>query len=108
MIMRRKKKKISKNFILDWLLGGLFRNILTIKTRASDDTAKVAHIKKIWFAFWISYKEVAGTALIFRFKNLMNIGAIGLLIGALAGVYLRGLFFNYNMIWQRCSRSTTR
>ncbi len=30
----------------------------------------------------------------------MNIGAIGLLIGALAGVYLRGLFFNYNMIWQ--------
>lgn len=50
-------------------------------------------------AFWISYKKLAENSLLYRFKGIMNISAIGLLLGALLGVYFRGLFFNYNMIW---------
>jgi hypothetical protein len=96
----KKKKKKSSNFLLDWVIGGIWNGIVQLKARFVDDSTKVAVLKKIIPAFWISYKEVAGRTLVFRFKSLMNVSAVGLLIGALAGVYFRGLFFKYNIIWQ--------
>ncbi len=95
-----KEKNKSSHFILDWIIGGIYKGIIQLKARFVDDSTKVTVLKKIIPAFWISYKEVAGYTLILRFKSLMNVSAVGLLIGALAGVYFRGLFFKYNIIWQ--------
>jgi len=97
---KEKAKSISSNFILDWMIGGIYKGIIQLKSRFVDNNIRVTIIKKIIPAFWLTYKEVAGKSLILRFKSVMNISAIGLLIGALVGVYFRGLFFNYNMIWQ--------
>jgi len=97
---KEKAKSISSNFILDWMIGGIYKGIVQLKSRFVDNNTRVTIVKKIIPAFWLSYKEVAGKSLILRFKSVMNISAIGLLIGALVGVYFRGLFFNYNMIWQ--------
>ena len=96
----KKKKNKSSNFLLDWVIGGIVKGIIQLRSKFVDNSTKVTVLKKIIPAFWISYKEVAGRTLILRFKSLMNVSAVGLLIGALAGVYLRGLIFNYNIIWQ--------
>ncbi len=92
--------KSSNNFLLDWIIGRIFRIIITYKTRLRDETTKHVHIKNILQDFWVSYKKVSGTALILRFKSLLNVSAASLLLGALIGVYFRGLLFNYNIIWQ--------
>ncbi len=97
---KEKAKSISSNFVLDWMIGGIYKGIIQLKSRFVDNNTRVTIIKKIIPAFWLSYKEVSGKSLILRFKSVTNISAIGLLIGALVGVYFRGLFFNYNMIWQ--------
>ena len=95
-----KNTKSSNSFLLDWIIGRIFKIIISYKTRLSDETTKHAHIKNILQDFWVSYKEVSGTALILRFKSLLNVSAASLLFGALIGVYFRGLLFNYNIIWQ--------
>jgi len=95
-----KKQKKSSNFLLDWVIGGIVKGIIQLRSKFVDNSTKVTVLKKIIPAFWISYKEVAGRTLILRFKSLMNVSAVGLLIGAIAGVYFRGLFFKYNIIWQ--------
>ncbi len=95
-----KDKKIFSNFFLNWFIGGLMKGVFQLKSRYIDHSTRVTIMKKILPSFWISYREVAGKSLLFRLESLLNAGAVGLVIGALAGVYFRGLFFNYNMIWQ--------
>ena len=95
-----KDKKIFSNFFLNWFIGGLMKGVFQLKSRYIDHSTRVTIMKKILPSFWISYREVAGKSLLFRLESLLNAGAVGLVIGALTGVYFRGLFFNYNMIWQ--------
>ena len=93
-------KKKSSNFLLDWVIGNIYKGIIKLKFRFIDDKKSVIILKKILSSYWISYKDVAGKTLILRFKSLANVSAVGLLTGALAGIYFRGLFYNYNIIWQ--------
>lgn len=94
-----KKKKKSSNLLIDWVIGGIVKGIIQLRSKFVDNSTKVLVLKKIIPAFWVSYTEVAGKTLVLRFKSLMNVSAVGLLLGALAGVYFRGLFFKYNIVW---------
>ena len=100
ILTEEENKKKSSGFLLDWVIAGIYKGIIRLKSKFIDDSLRVTVLKKILPAFWISYKEIAGQSLILRFKSLMSVSAVGLLIGALAGVYFRGLFFKYNIIWQ--------
>jgi hypothetical protein len=95
-----KKKKASSNFLVNWIIGEMYKIIIQLKSKFIDNSTKVTVLKKIIPAFLVSYQEVAGRTLVLRFKSLLNASAVGLLIGALTGVYFRGLFYNYNIIWQ--------
>jgi hypothetical protein len=89
----------DSHFVIDWLISGLYKTLFRFKAKFIDNNTKVTILKRILPAFWKSYKNVADKSLLLRFKSVMNVNAIGLLMGALLGVYFRGLFFNYNMIW---------
>ena len=93
-------KKKSSGFLLNWIIGGIWKGIIQLRAKFVDNSTKVTVMKKIIPAFWLSYKEVAGKTLVLRFKSLLSVSAVGLVIGALVGVYFRGLFFKYNIIWQ--------
>ena len=93
-------KKVSSNFLINWIAGGIYRGVIQLKSKYVDSSTKVLIVKKIIPAFWSSYKEIGGRAMTLRLESLLNTGAIGLLFGALVGVYFRGLFFRYNIIWQ--------
>ena len=47
----------------------------------------------MWFA-------VASPALFALLRRTLHAGAAGLAVGAVAGMYVRGLFFDYSMIWR--------
>jgi hypothetical protein len=95
-----KHKKISSNFFVNWIFGGLLKSLLQLKARYANKQTKVLILKKILPAFWNAYKDVAGKALALRFKSLTSFSSIGLVTGALLGIYLRGLFFKYNIVWE--------
>ena len=88
------------NFIIRWLSGWLFKRAIILKAKYDDKKTKLIFVKNIITPLWHEYFNISGKAFVYRFETILHIGAIGLTIGALAGIYFRGLFFKYNMIWQ--------
>jgi hypothetical protein len=81
-------------------LGDLYLRWLSYKAKYQNARLKLANAGKIGTAFWESYWDVAGSVIVARLETLIHVGAIGVLLGALAGTYLRGFFFEYNAIWR--------
>jgi len=61
---------------------------------------KITNAGKIAATFWEWYWDKASSIVIARAESLIHIGAIGLFLGATAGTYVRGLFFEYNAVWR--------
>ncbi len=55
---------------------------------------------RVTTAFLQSYHRVAFAIVSARLEVLLHVSAIGILAGALAGTYLRGLFFEYDAVWR--------
>lgn len=62
--------------------------------------AGIGNIASVLAAFWEMHWTAAGSMLSARIKYLAHVSAIGLVTGAIAGAYLRGLFFEYNAVWE--------
>jgi hypothetical protein len=62
--------------------------------------SKIKNAGEIATAFWDSYWDAARSVVIARVESLIHVGAMGLLVGALAGTYVRGMFFDYNAVWR--------
>jgi hypothetical protein len=61
---------------------------------------KIKNSGAIATAFWDSYWDAARSVVIARVEGLIHVGAMGLLLGALLGTYVRGMFFDYNAVWR--------
>ncbi len=90
----------DSRFLIDRIIGSFYRGIIRLRARYIDDSTRATFVKKIVPDFWSHYRKIAGRSLFYRFKCLSNASAASLLTGAVAGVYFRGLFFQYNIIWQ--------
>ncbi|MCK5077836.1 MAG: DUF2868 domain-containing protein, partial [Calditrichia bacterium] len=99
-----KSAKLSQSFIrtffLDWMLGGIYKKLYSFHLQHEGKKIDVKNIKKTLVNFWSLYRNHSGSGLFNRFNSLINVGAIGLVLGALAGIYIRGVFFEYNVIWK--------
>ncbi len=62
--------------------------------------AGVKNAGRVLENFFVSYLRVARPVFIARAKFFLHFGAIGLTLGAIAGIYLRGLFFEYRAVWR--------
>lgn len=94
------KTRKSGSFLLNWFLGGIYKKIIYHKVSVDENASGFRNVKEILTSFWNSYKAIAGRTIVMRFKSLLNLAAIGFLVGALIGVYIRGFFFEYNMVWK--------
>ena len=77
------------------LIPSKFYEILTIiqtKIRQNNE----ANIYKLFCKKWY---EVARSLVDARLLRLLNSGSIALTSGAIVGIYLRGLFVEYNVVW---------
>ncbi|MGE5237599.1 MAG: DUF2868 domain-containing protein [Chloroflexota bacterium] len=50
--------------------------------------------------FWPRYLACCGRLSSARIKLLFHVGALALIAGAVAGVYMRGVFFEYAVVWR--------
>ncbi len=61
---------------------------------------RITNAGKIAASFWEAYWASARSLVIARAESLFHVGAMSLFLGALAGTYVRGLFFEYNAVWR--------
>jgi hypothetical protein len=67
---------------------------------AHEAGARVADLPQIARAFWASWITTAGPLVGTTARRLLHAAAIGVALGAIAGMYVRGLFFEYNVVWR--------
>jgi len=58
--------------------------------------ASYAHVAT---RFWLLWSGIAGSMILSQWRRMRHLIAVSLALGAIAGIYLRGLFFDYNVIW---------
>jgi hypothetical protein len=79
------------------LLPGLWlrlhRGVLETRARASD-------LARVGRRFWSLWMQVAAPSLAPLVRRALHAAAIGVAAGAVAGMYGRGLFFEYNVVWR--------
>ena len=97
---RLQRKQPRPNFMVRWIAKGLFRKMALLKAKYDEKKFDALMVKKIITPLWEEYLGIAGRSVVYKVKTLVNVSAIGIVLGALAGIYLRGLFFKYNVVWQ--------
>lgn len=71
----------------------IHRHVLAGAEQASD----LAQIARRFWRHWIA---TTGAALIPLARRALHVAAIGLALGAVAGMYARGLVFEYDVVWR--------
>jgi hypothetical protein len=87
-------------FLLRRVLPKLWLSWNRWRARLRSAGSQIKNSGAIAAAFWASYWNSARGVLMARVEGLIHVGAIGLLLGALIGTYVRGLFFEYNAVWR--------
>ena len=95
-----KPKERQLPFFLRWLSKLFFKKMMLAKANMEESKEAMLVLKSLINPFWKEYLKMAGQSMLYKFKSLTNLSAAGILLGALAGIYLRGLFFKYNVFWQ--------
>lgn len=61
---------------------------------------EVANADRIAASFRERYWQIAAPVVLARIEGLIHVGALFLVLGAIGGTYIRGLFLEYNAIWR--------
>lgn len=83
-----------------WLLADLYLKWVGSRARYEGARERLTNTGEIASAFSQSYWTAAAAVIVARVETLVHVAAVGVLAGALAGTYLRGLFFEYNAVWR--------
>jgi hypothetical protein len=57
-------------------------------------------VARVARTFWRHWIVVVRPSLLLALRRALHCAAIGLAIGAILGMYARGLFFEYNVVWR--------
>jgi len=73
---------------------------LRLNKAAIDARAGVEDLGRVARAFWSLWIPVAGPLFALHARRLLNLGATGVAVGATAGMFVRGLFLDYHVVWR--------
>jgi hypothetical protein len=88
---------------LPWMLRVLFPSLwisvhkFTLRFHATSK--QTASFMKVARRFWTHWAEAAEPLVFARWKRLLHCAALFLTAGAVAGMYIRGVFLKYEVIW---------
>lgn len=84
------------------VVGLLVRDVWSAWNRWANrlPAGELAHPGAIAATFRHRYWEAAGPVVLARIEALIHVAALSLVLGAVAGTYVRGLFLEYNAVWR--------
>ena len=87
-----------------WIARLLRRGAARVWLRAVRGAAAAREEAGAWLAVGARFVELWERAarpwFALRTRRILHLGALGLALGAIAGMYVRGLFFEYDMVWR--------
>lgn len=86
---------------LSWWLRPLVPALwIRWRRSAQDAGAHASDIAQIARQFWAAWLTTARPLAAATSRRILHAAAIGIAVGAVIGMYVRGLFFEYNVVWQ--------
>jgi hypothetical protein len=82
------------------VLGAVRRWLLTLRRRAGESLEDARDAGAVAARFAVLWWPLARPALTLQLRRLAHLVAIGLALGAIAGMYARGLFLAYRVVWE--------
>ncbi len=88
-----------------WLARWAIRQLvpaawLGMHRTAGEASERVRNFAAVARRFWSHWAAAAAPTLALGARQGAHLGAMALALGALAGMYVRGLFFEYNVVWR--------
>jgi len=84
-----------------WVVGHVVPGLWLRAHRAAGEVQTSAgNLAAVGRAFWSHWMTFAQPALELNARRALHWMAFGLAAGAVAGMYVRGLFFEYNIVWR--------
>jgi hypothetical protein len=84
-----------------WLLGRTIPALfLRLRRSGRDAAASAVRTSDVARRFWELWLEAAGALPATALRRLFHASAAALAVGAVAGMFVRGVFFDYAMVWR--------
>ncbi|MCX5740490.1 MAG: DUF2868 domain-containing protein [Proteobacteria bacterium] len=84
-----------------WLLGRTVPTLfLRLRRGGREAAASAARTGEVARRFWSLWIDAAGALLVTALRRLFHAAAAALAVGAVAGMFVRGVFFDYAMVWR--------
>ncbi|KPK02559.1 MAG: hypothetical protein AMK71_01805 [Nitrospira bacterium SG8_35_4] len=88
------------SFTSRWLLRKLWFSLHKQFVIKKQDVKRISSSLKVTYRFMELWWDMNHNVYIARFIRFIHLLAICLVLGALTGIYIRGLFFEYNVVWK--------
>jgi hypothetical protein len=73
---------------------------LRLQGAAGEAREQGVDLARVGRAFWTHWLEIAGPLFSANFRRMLHVAAIGIALGGVVGMFVRGLFFDYDMVWR--------
>ena len=84
-----------------WLLGRTVPTLfLRLRRGGREAAANAARTGDVARRFWSLWLDAAGALPVSALRRLFHAAAAALAVGAVAGMFVRGVFFDYAMVWR--------
>jgi len=83
-----------------WIFRKIWFSLHQKITKRKEDMKQVPALAKITYRYLELWWDMNQHIFYSRFTRFVHVLAVCLIAGALSGVYMRGLFFEYNVIWK--------
>ncbi len=83
-----------------WLLRKVWFSLHREFIKKKQDVKQITSPLKVTYTFMEHWWDIHHRVYSARLIRLIHVLAVCLVLGALAGIYMRGLFFEYNIVWQ--------
>jgi hypothetical protein len=84
-----------------WLLGRTIPTLfLHLRRDGRDAAASAARTGEVARRFWSMWLDAAGALPVTALRRLFHAAAGALAVGAVLGMFVRGVFFDYAMVWR--------
>jgi hypothetical protein len=83
-----------------WVVRLLWPSLAGWRRRAAVGRKRAKAWAQVTRTFWSHWLEVTGPSLLLHGRRVLHTAAIALALGAVAGMYVRGLFLEYNVVWR--------
>ncbi len=93
----RREPGLLGRLLLRRIVPGLW---LRAHHAAAETREQAEELARVGRGFWQRWLEAAGPLFATRTRRLLHTAAVGLALGAVAGMFVRGLFFEYRMVWR--------